>query len=63
MYVVVNSWASVYTARLQYQVLLSSAQATTAPPPHTHSTRQPSPPKFVLTINRKIFVVNLLLFM
>ena len=54
MYIVINSRVRLYTALCTYEVLRSSAQATSStlitrhnpPPPH---------PKFVLTLNRRIF--------
>ena len=57
MYIGINSWAREYTALLQYQVLRSSAQATSSTLiPHSfHGKTLPLPTQICLTMNRKIF--------
>ena len=56
MYIVIKSWVGLYTA-LSIKFCGHPPKQQVPRSIHTHSTAQPSPspPKFVLTINRKIF--------
>ena len=54
MYIVINSWVRLYTAlSIKFCGHPPKRQVPRSFP--THYTAQPSPSKFVLTINRKIF--------